>query len=95
MVGNDAMYSLPAFATARRGLARNVQGYTHYGNYDWSNPVAGNVNALVPAPSMSRWNGGAVARNFSHRSAVPWRLEPIVAAQIYRQAVTTAGAAAN
>ena len=58
MAGIDAMNSAPAFATARRGLARNVQGNTHYGNYDWSNPLAGNVNALVTARSMSRWNGG-------------------------------------
>jgi mxaJ protein len=57
MVGRDAMNSPPAFATARRGLARSVQGYMHSGNYDWSNPPAGTVNALVTAGSMLRWNG--------------------------------------
>jgi mxaJ protein len=58
VAGNDAMKSPPASATARRGLARNVQGRTHYGNYDWSTPAAGNVNALVTAGSMLRGSGG-------------------------------------
>ena len=58
LVGNEAMTLAPAFATARRGLGRNVQGYTHYGNYDWSNRPAGTVNVLVTARSMSRSNGG-------------------------------------
>jgi mxaJ protein len=60
MVGNDAMNSRPSPATARRALARNVnvQGAMHHGNYDWSTPPAGNVNALVTAGSLLRWNGG-------------------------------------
>jgi mxaJ protein len=58
MAGNDAMTLAPPFVTARRGLARNAQGYTRYGNVDWSNPQAGNVNALVTARSMSRSTGG-------------------------------------
>jgi mxaJ protein len=58
MAGSDAMNSPAAVAIARRGLARNVQGYPHYANVDWSNPPVGNVSALVSARAMARSTGG-------------------------------------
>jgi mxaJ protein len=79
MVGSDAINSLPAFATAHRGVARNAQGYMVYGNYDWPNPPPGIVDAVANRKIDVAMVWGPVARYFARQSAVPLRLEPVVA----------------
>jgi mxaJ protein len=76
MIGNDATNTPPAHALARRGLIDNVHGYMVYARDDGAGPP---ILAAVAAKRLDMalvW--GPTAGYFSHRSAIPMRVEPVI-----------------
>jgi quinoprotein dehydrogenase-associated probable ABC transporter substrate-binding protein len=47
MIGDDFTNAPPAHALSRRGIIRNVKGFTVYGDYAKSNPAASVVDAVL------------------------------------------------
>jgi mxaJ protein len=78
IVGDDYANTPPAHALARRGIVRNVVGYTLYGDYREPNPPARIVEAVAKGDVDVAVVWGPLAGYFARRSAVPLDVVPVV-----------------
>lgn len=77
LVGDDGWSTPPAHALARRGIVRNVTGYTLYGDYREPNPPARILDAVSRGEVDVAIVWGPLAGWYAKRSPVPLRLAPV------------------
>jgi mxaJ protein len=77
LVGDDGANPPPAHALARRGLARNLRGYSVYGNYAEPDPAGRIVAALARGEIDLAVVWGPFAGYFAPRQAVPLEIAPV------------------
>jgi len=77
MVGDDYANTPPAHALARRGIVRNVVGYTLYGDYREPNPPARIVDAVARGEVDVAVVWGPLAGYFARRSRVRLDVVPV------------------
>jgi quinoprotein dehydrogenase-associated probable ABC transporter substrate-binding protein len=77
MVGDDYANTPPAHALGRRGLAKNVVGYTVYGDYSRPDPQAEIVHAVARGDIDVAIVWGPIAGYFAPRENVPLVLTPV------------------
>lgn len=75
VVGND--YAPPAYALARRGVVRNVTGFSLFGGYGEENPPARIFDALARADIDIAIVWGPLAGYFARKEPVPMSLAPV------------------
>ena len=76
-VGDDYANTPGAEALARRGLARNVVGYSVYGNYADEHPTTGLIDAVVTGAVDVAIAWGPIAGWAAQHTDAPLRLEPV------------------
>jgi mxaJ protein len=79
LIGDDYANAPPAHALARRGLARNLVGYTVYGDYATESPPAEVVRAVERGDVDLSVVWGPLAGFHARRSAVPLAVRPVPA----------------
>lgn len=77
LVGDDGANPPPAHALARRGLARNLRGFTVYGDYSQPNPPARILDAVSAGTVDIAAVWGPLAGWYARHSAVPLVLTPL------------------
>lgn len=77
LVGDDGANPPPAHALSRRGMIRNVVGYSVYGDYRTDSPPAGIVRAVAAGDVDVAIAWGPLAGYFAARQAVPLDLVPV------------------
>jgi len=77
MIGDDFNNTPPAAGLTRRGIIRNVRGYTVYGDYREANPPSRIVKAVEKGEVDVALVWGPLAGYFAKRSPVPLRVVPI------------------
>jgi mxaJ protein len=77
MVGDDYANTPPAHALARRGIVRNVAGYTLYGDYRQPDPPARIIDAVARGEVDVAVVWGPLAGYFARRSRVPLEVTPV------------------
>lgn len=77
MIGDDFANSPPAAALTRRGIVRNVKGYTVLGDYREPNPPSRIVRAVERGEVDVAIVWGPLAGYFARKSPVPLRLDPV------------------
>ena len=77
MIGNDTMNTPPADALARRGVVRNVRGYSVYGDYGRANPPARIVEAVASGEIDVGLVWGPLAGYFAHRAHPRLHIQPV------------------
>jgi mxaJ protein len=77
LVGDDGANTPPSHALARRGIVRNVRGYTLYGDYSKPNPPAAIVEAVDRGDVEVALVWGPLAGYFAQRASHPLRLAPV------------------
>jgi mxaJ protein len=77
LVGDDYANTPPAHALARRGIVRNVVGYSLYGDYRRENPPAQIVEAVARGQVDVAVVWGPLAGYFARRAPVPLELAPV------------------
>jgi mxaJ protein len=77
LVGDDYANPPPVSALAKRGIVRNVQGYTLYGDYREPNPPARLVEAVARGEVDVAVVWGPLGGYFAGRSEVPLRVTPV------------------
>jgi mxaJ protein len=77
LIGDDYANSPPAHALARRGLARQLVGYSVLGNYAEPNPPARIVDAVARGDVDIAVVWGPLAGYFARRQPVPLDLVPV------------------
>ena len=77
MIGDDFANSPPATALTRRGIVRNVVGYSVLGDYREPNPPSRIVRAVEKGEVDVAIVWGPLAGYFARRSHVPLRVEPV------------------
>jgi mxaJ protein len=77
VIGDDYANTPPAHALARRGIIRNVSGYTIYGDYSTPNPPARLVDAVANGEIDVAIAWGPLAGYFGARGASPLELAPV------------------
>jgi mxaJ protein len=80
LIGNDAANAPPAHALARRGIVRNVVGYTVYGDYAQDNPPARIVDAVASGEVDVAIVWGPLGGYFAAREPVPLDVRPVTPA---------------
>jgi mxaJ protein len=80
MIGNDAMNTPPAHALARRGIVRNVRGYSVFGDYERPNPPARIIDAVASGEIDVGLVWGPLAGYFANRSHTRLRVQPVTPA---------------
>jgi mxaJ protein len=73
----DGANTPPMEALARRGLARNLVGYTVFGDYSEPNPPARIVDAVARGEVDVALVWGPLAGFFAKRSSVPLAIRPV------------------
>jgi quinoprotein dehydrogenase-associated probable ABC transporter substrate-binding protein len=76
-IGDDYHNTPPAQALARRGLVRNVTGYSIYGDYSKPNPPARLIDAVARGDADVAIVWGPFAGYFGRRSPVPLAIAPV------------------
>jgi mxaJ protein len=79
-IGDDYANPPPAHALARRGIVRNIVGYSIYGDYSRPNPPSGLVRAVARGDVDVAIVWGPFAGYFGTRGGVPLRIEPVTPA---------------
>ena len=79
VVGDDYAGTPPVHALARRGLTRNIVGYSVYGDYATPNPPARLVDAVVSKDVDVAVAWGPLAGFVARHSPVPLTLTPVTA----------------
>jgi mxaJ protein len=77
LVGDDGANPPPAHALSRRGIIRNVVGFTVYGNYSEENPTARIVSAVAAGDIDVALAWGPIAGYFASIATVPLVVRPI------------------
>jgi mxaJ protein len=77
LIGDDYSNPPPVSALARRGIVRNVSGYTIYGDYRQPNPPARLVHAVARGEVDVAVVWGPLGGYFAGRSEVPLRVTPV------------------
>lgn len=77
LIGDDYTNPPPAHALGRRGIARNVKGYTLYGDYSKPNPPARLVDAVAKGEVDVAILWGPFAGYFAPREGVPMTITPV------------------
>jgi mxaJ protein len=78
-IGDDYHNTPPAQALARRGIVRNVVGYSIYGDYSKPNPPAALVEAVADGQVDVAIVWGPFAGYFGRRVSTPLEITPLVA----------------
>ena len=76
-VGDDYANTPPAQALAERGLARNVVGYSIYGDYSQPDPPRALIDAVARGEVDVAVAWGPLAGYFASRQPVPLTLTPV------------------
>ena len=77
LIGDDFNNTPPAAGLTRRGIVRNVRGYTVYGDYREANPPSRIVKAVEHGDVDVALVWGPLAGYFAKQSPVPLRVVPI------------------
>jgi len=77
LIGDDFNNTPPAAGLTRRGIVRNVRGYTVYGDYREANPPSRIVRAVEKGEVDVALVWGPLAGYFAKQSRVPLRVVPI------------------
>src|SRR4051812_19861502 len=77
IIGDDYNNSPPATSLSRRGVVKNVVGYTVYGNYAQASPTARVVEAVARKDVDVAIVWGPQAGYFAAQQAVPLKITPI------------------
>jgi mxaJ protein len=77
MIGDDFANTPPAHALAKRGLVRNVVGYSVYGDYSKPAPLAAIVDAVDRGDVDAALVWGPAAGFFAKRAHHPLDLTPV------------------
>jgi mxaJ protein len=77
LVGDDGANSPPAHALSRRGIIRNVVGYSVYGDYASENPPARIISAVAEDEIDVALAWGPLAGYFAGLQRVPLDLVPV------------------
>jgi mxaJ protein len=77
LIGDDGANSPPAHALARRGIIRNVTGFTVYGDYSNDSPPHAIIDAVSDGEIDVAAAWGPMAGYWARRSPVPLRLTPV------------------
>jgi mxaJ protein len=77
LIGDDAANTPPAHALARRGIVRNVAGYTVYGDYARESPPARIVEAVARGEVDLALVWGPLAGYFAPRQPVALAVAPL------------------
>jgi mxaJ protein len=77
LIGDDFNNTPPAAGLTKRGIVRNVRGYTVYGDYREANPPSRIVKAVEKGEVDVALVWGPLAGYFAKRSPVPLRVVPI------------------
>jgi mxaJ protein len=80
LIGDDGTNSPPAHALAKRGIVRNVRGYTVYGDYTTDSPPARIIDAVSSGDIDVAIAWGPMAGYWASRSKVPLALVPVTPA---------------
>jgi quinoprotein dehydrogenase-associated probable ABC transporter substrate-binding protein len=79
-IGDDYVNPPPAHSLARRGIVRNIVGYSIYGDYSRPNPPSDLVRAVARGDVDLAIVWGPFAGYFGGREGVPLRIEPVTPA---------------
>jgi mxaJ protein len=79
-IGDDYVNPPPAQALARRGIVRNIVGYSIYGDYAKPNPPADLVRAVARGDVDLAIVWGPFAGYFGSRQGTPMRVTPVTPA---------------
>jgi mxaJ protein len=77
LIGDDGYNTPPAHALARRGMVRNLRGFTVYGDYRQPNPPARILDAVVAGEVDIAAVWGPLAGWYALRAKAPLTLTPI------------------
>ena len=77
LVGDDGANSPPAHALSRRGIVRNLVGYSVYGDYRTESPPSAIVAAVARGDVDIAAAWGPLAGYFAARQRVPLDLTPV------------------
>lgn len=77
LIGDDFNNTPPAAGLTRRGIVRNVRGYTVYGDYREANPPSRIVRAVERGEVDVALVWGPLAGWFAKQSPIPLRVVPI------------------
>ncbi|HEX6104905.1 MAG TPA: substrate-binding domain-containing protein [Gemmatimonadales bacterium] len=77
LIGDDYAAPPPATALARRGIVRNLRGYSIYGDYRDPNPPARLVEAVAKGEVDVALVWGPLGGYFAGRQEVPLRVTPM------------------
>jgi mxaJ protein len=77
LIGDDYANPPPVSALARRGIVRNVAGYTVYGDYSEPNPPARLIEAVARGDVDVAIVWGPLGGYFARSSDVPLRATPV------------------
>lgn len=77
LIGNDYMNTPPAHALSRRGIVRNVVGYTVYGDYAKPNPPARILDAVARGEVDVAIVWGPLGGYFATREPTPLVITPV------------------
>lgn len=77
LIGDDYASTPPVTALARRGIVRNIRGYSIYGDYREPNPPARLIEAVAKGEVDVAIAWGPLGGYFADREPVPLRVTPI------------------
>jgi mxaJ protein len=77
LVGDDGANSPPAHALSRRGIVKNLVGYTVYGDYRTNSPPSDIITAVARGDVDVAAAWGPLAGYFAARQRVPLDLVPV------------------
>lgn len=77
VIGDDYASTPPVTALARRGIVRNLRGYSIYGDYREPNPPARLIEAVAKGEVDVAVAWGPLGGYFAGRQAVPLRVTPL------------------
>jgi mxaJ protein len=80
LIGEDYNNPPPVQALARRGIVRNVVGYSIYGDYSRPNPPSDLVHAVARGEIDVAIIWGPFAGYFAHRESVPLEMKRVLPA---------------
>lgn len=80
LIGDDFANAPPSHSLARRGIVRNVVGYTVYGNYAEPNPPARLIEAVAAGEVHVALAWGPLAGYFARRQPVALQVTPVTPA---------------